>query len=120
MFNVFCMGLVVGALLSGLSMPLTGQREAFDASPLYYFVGSFLAGALATLPAPKYWPVAILSVFLGEHLFYALVYPEMRPWFFWSLYINAMLPTWWAIAAGALLVFLMRRLLGLWPKSSHK
>jgi len=108
-WKVILPGLILGAAVSGLSLPLTGQREAFDASPAYYLSAAFIAGALATLPAPRFWWLAVFAVFLGEHIYYAAAYPDMRPWFLFGLIINAILPTWWSAAAGALLVFLGAR-----------
>lgn len=108
-WKVILSGLVLGAAVSGLSLPLTGQREAFDASPAYYLSAAFIAGALATLPAPRFWWLAVFAVFLGEHAWYAAVYPDMRPWVLFGLVVNAIVPTWWSAAAGALLVFLGAR-----------
>ena len=109
MWKVIVAGLLLGAAVSGLSLPLTGQREAFDASPAWYLTAAFLAGALATLPAPRFWWLAVLAVFLGEHAWYAAAYPDMRPWLLFGLLVNAIVPTWWSAAAGALLVFLGAR-----------
>lgn len=109
MRKVILLGLILGAAVSGLSLPLTGQREAFDASPAYYLTAAFLAGALATLPAPRFWWLAVFAVFLGEHAWYAAAYPDMRPWVLFGLVINAIVPTWWSAAVGALLVYLWAR-----------
>jgi hypothetical protein len=109
MWKVIVAGLLLGAAVSGLSLPLTGQREAFDASPAWYLTATFLAGALATLPAPRFWWLAVLAVFLGAHAWYAAVYPDMRPWLLFGLVINAIVPTWWPAAVGALLVYLGAR-----------
>jgi hypothetical protein len=117
MWKVILLGLTLGAAVSGLSLPLTGQREAFDASPAYYLCAVFLAGALATLPAPRFWWLAVVAVFLGEHIYYAAAYPDMRPWFLFGLLINAILPTWWATATGALLVYLGARVAKQCPPS---
>lgn len=108
-WKVIALGLILGAAVSGLSLPLTGQREAFDASPAYYLTAAFLAGALATLPAPRFWWLAVFAVFLGEHAWYAIVYPDMRPWVLFGLVVNAIIPTWWPAAVGALLVCLGAR-----------
>jgi hypothetical protein len=43
MWKVIALGLLLGAAVSGLSLPLTGQREAFDASPASYLTAAFLA-----------------------------------------------------------------------------
>lgn len=109
MWKVLALGFVLGAVVSGLSLPLTGHREAIDASPLYYLTATFIAGALATLPAPRYCWLAVIAIFLGEHVYYAAVFPEMRPWFFFGIFINTILPTWWATALGALLAFFVTR-----------
>lgn len=109
MWKVIALGLLLGAAVSGLSLPLTGQREAFDAGPAWYLTATFLAGALATLPAPRFWWLAVFAVFLGEHAWYAAAYPDMRPWVLFGLVINAIVPTWWPAAVGALLVYLGAR-----------
>ena len=106
MWRVLAGGMILGATVSALSLPLTGHREAFDASPLYYLTAMFFAGALATLPRPRFWWLAVVAIFFGEHIYYALVFPEMRPWFLFGLAMNAIMPTWWAAALGSLLVFM--------------
>lgn len=108
-WKALLLGVALGAMLAGLALPLTGHREAFDASPAYYLTATFIAGILATLPAPRFWWLAVIAVFLGEQICYAVAYPEMRAWFLFGLIINAILPTWWSTAVGALLVFFSAR-----------
>lgn len=108
-WKTLSLGIALGAMIAGLALPLAGQREAFDASPAYYLTATFVAGVLATLPAPRFWWLAVLAVFLGEQIYYVVVYPEMRAWFLFGLIINVILPTWWSTAVGALLVFFSAR-----------
>ena len=88
-----------------LSVPLTGTREPFDSPSLYYPAAMLLAGVVAALPAPRYWWPAVLSVFLGEHLYAFAAFPDTRAWIFFGIVVNALIPTWWPAAIGALIVF---------------
>lgn len=104
-------GLVLGALVWVISVPLTGQREPFDGPILYYAVSTFFAGALSAWPSPRHWWIALLSVYLGQHLYAFLAYPDTRAWFLFGLFVNALIPTWLFAAAGALLTYLVSRCL---------
>lgn len=104
-------GSVLGALVWAISVPLTGQREPFDGPILYYAVSTFVAGALSAWPSPRHWWIALLSVYLGQHLYAFLVYPDTRAWFLFGLIVNALVPTWLFAAAGALLTYLVSRCL---------
>lgn len=64
MWKAIVAGLLLGAAVSGLSLPLTGQREAFDANPAWHLTATFLAGALGTLPAPRFWSPSAKSASL--------------------------------------------------------
>ncbi len=90
---------------------LTGVREPFDSDTLYYPIAIFLAGVVASLFGPRYWWLSIPAVFLGEHLYALVAYPDLRPWFLFGIVTNFIIPTWWPAAVGALLVFIADRLL---------
>lgn len=104
-------GVLCGAAVWGPSVPLTGMREPFDSPSLYYPVAMCLAGVIAALPAPRYWWVAVIGIFLGERLYSFVMLPETRAWALFGMVINALLPTWMPAAAGAAGVFLLSRLL---------
>ncbi len=108
--RVLAAGLVCGALVWAASPLVTGVREPFDSDSLYYPAAMFLAGVLASLPAPRFWWLAVVAVFLGEHLYGFIAYPDQRAWLLFGLIINLIIPTWWAAALGALLVFAVYRL----------
>lgn len=107
--RVVGVGLGLGALVWALSIPLTGMREPFDGSIAYYAAATFLAGALAAIPSPRHWPLAILAVHVGQHLYAFAAYPDTRAWFLFGLVVNALLPTWAFAAAGALLTYAVSR-----------
>jgi hypothetical protein len=102
-------GLALGSLVWAISVPLTGQREPFDGPILYYALSTFAAGVLSALPSPRHWWLALLSVYLGQHLYAFVAYPDTRAWFLFGLFVNALVPTWLFAAAGALLVHLVAR-----------
>lgn len=104
-------GLTCGAIVWGASPLLTGMREPFDSDTLYYPVAIFFSGVVASLPGPRYWWLSVPAVFLGEHLYALIAYPDLRPWFVFGIVINFIIPTWWPAAVGALLVFITYRLL---------
>jgi hypothetical protein len=106
---VIVAGLACGAAVWALSIPLTGQREPFDSASLYYPMAMFIAGAVAALPAPRYWWLAVMSVFLGEHLYAFAAFPDTRAWFLFGIIVNALIPTWWSAAVGAALVYGVNR-----------
>lgn len=103
-------GLILGALVWAISVPLTGQREPFDGSMLYYALSTFAAGALSAGLSPKHWWLALLGVYLGQHVYAFVAYPDTRAWFLFGLIVNALIPTWLFAAAGALMVYLISRL----------
>ncbi len=106
---VLILGLSIGASIWAVSVSLTGVREPFDGPLLYYATATFAAGALATLPSPRHWWLAVPSVYLGEHLFAFAAYPDTRDWFLVGLFVNALVPTWFFTAVGALVTGLAAR-----------
>lgn len=102
-------GLLLGALVWAISVPLTGHREPFDGSIVYYALSTFVAGALSAWASPRHWWLALLAVYLGQHLYAFVAYPENRAWFLFGLFVNALIPTWLFAAAGALTTFLISR-----------
>jgi hypothetical protein len=68
-------------------------------------------GVVASLPGPRYWWLSVPAIFLGEHLYALIAYPDLRPWFLFSIVINFTVPMWWPAAVGALFVFSTNRLL---------
>ena len=105
--RVLLAGLACGAVVWGLSVPVTGMREPFDAPGPYYIVAMFAAGVLAALPAPRYWWVAVIGIFLGERLYAFVMLPETRDWLLFGIVMNLIIPTWLPAAAGALGVYLV-------------
>lgn len=102
---VIFLGLTLGALIWALSIWVTGYREPFDGSMLYYACTTFLAGAASAMPSPRHWWVALISVYLGQHLYAFAAHPDLREWFLFGLVVNALVPTWLFAAAGALLTY---------------
>ena len=101
-------GLACGAAVWALSVPATGLREPLDA-PLFYYPVMVVAGAMAAWPAPRYWWLAVIGIFVGERVYAFLMLPETRPWLLFGVIINAIIATWLPSAIGAAGVFLMRR-----------
>ena len=108
---VFTTGLLNGAVVWWLSVPLTGAREPFDSPGLYYPVAMLLAGGVATLPAPRYWWIAVPGIFLGERLYAFLMLPETRVWLLFGIVVNILILSWLPAALGAVGVYLAHRLL---------
>ena len=102
---VLLAGLFCGAVVWWLSIPLTGAREPFDSTGLYYPVAIFVAGVLATLPAPRYWWMAVVGIFLGERLYAFLLLPETRAWLLFGIVINILILSWLPAALGAVSVY---------------
>ncbi len=69
----------------------------------------FIAGILATLPAPRYWWVAVGSIFLGEHIYMFVMMPENRGWLLFGIYMGVLTLTWLPPALGALIVYIVHR-----------
>ena len=105
--RVLLAGLACGAVVWGLSLPVTGMREPFDAPGPYYVAAMFAAGVLAALPAPRYWWAAVIGIFLGERLYAFVMLPETRDWLLFGIVMNLIIPTWLPAAAGALGVYLV-------------
>ena len=102
-------GMVCGALVWALSVPVTGLREPFDSPGYYYITAMFIAGTLATLPAPRYWWVAVIGIFLGEGFYAFAMLPETRAWLAFGFVMNLFMLTWLASACGALTVYVVSR-----------
>ncbi len=107
---VLLAGLACGAIVWGLSVPLTGMREPFDSPSHYYMAAMFIAGLLSALPAPRYWWAAVIGIFLGERLYAFVMLPETRDWLLFGIVMNLLIPTWLPAAAGALIVYIVNRL----------
>jgi hypothetical protein len=101
-------GLACGAAAWALSVPITGLREPFDA-PLFYYPAMVVAGALASWPAPRYWWLAVIAIFVGERVYGYLMLPETRPWLLFGVVVNVLIATWLPSAIGAASVFFIRR-----------
>ena len=108
--RVLLVGIACGAVVWGLSVPLTGMREPFDSPTHYYIVAMFIAGILAALPAPRYWWVAVVGIFLGEKIYSFVVLPETRDWLLFGIYIGVLTLTWLPSALGGLIVYIVHRL----------
>jgi hypothetical protein len=105
---VAAVGLACGAAVWALSVPITGLREPFDA-PVFYYVAMVVAGAVAAWPAPRYWWLAVIAIFVGERVYAFLMLPESRPWLLVGVVVNVLIATWLPSAIGAAGVFVMRR-----------
>jgi hypothetical protein len=105
---VIAAGLASGAAVWALSVPLTGRREPFDA-PLFYSAVMMVAGAVAASPAPRYWWLAVIAIFVGERVYAFVTLPETRPWVLFGVLINAVIATWLPSAIGAVSVLFMSR-----------
>ena len=106
---VLLAGLTCGAIVWGLSVPLTGMREPFDSPGYYYMAAMFIAGLLAALPAPRYWWAAVVGIFLGERIYAFVMLPETRAWLAFGIVMNLLMPTWLPSALGALIVYTVNR-----------
>ena len=106
---VLLAGMVCGAIVWGLSMPLTGAREPFDSPTFYYVVAMFIAGILAALPAPRYWWAAVVGIFLGERIYMFVMMPENRGWLLFSIYMGVLTLTWLPSTGGAAIVYIVNR-----------
>ncbi len=102
-------GLACGAIVWGLSVPLTGMREPFDSPTYYYAVAMFVAGIVAALPAPRYWWVAVVGIFSGERIYMFVMMPENRAWLLFSIYMGLLTLTWLPPALGAVIVYIVNR-----------
>jgi hypothetical protein len=107
--RVFLAGLASGAVVWGLSVPLTGMREPFDSPGYYYVIAMIVAGFLAAMPAPRYWWVAVIGIFLGERIYAFVMLPETRHWLMASVILNLLVFSWLWAALGALSAYFARR-----------
>lgn len=99
-------------MIWAISVMATGQREPFDGSMTYYGLTMFAAGAVSAMPSPRHWWLGVISVYLGQHLYAFVAYPELREWFIFGLVVNLLYPTWLFAAAGGLATYLAGRLAG--------
>ena len=106
---VLLAGLACGSIVWGLSVPLTGMREPFDSPSYYYVVAMFSAGILAAVPAPRYWWVAVIGIFLGERIYAFVMLPETRDWLLFGIYMGVLTLTWLPPALGGLIVYVVNR-----------
>ncbi len=106
---VFLAGLVSGAVVWGFSVPVTGMREPFDSPGYYYMVAMFIAGILAAMPAPRYWWVAVVGIFLGERIYAFAMLPETRSWLLAGIILNLLVFSWLPAALGALSTYCATR-----------
>ncbi|MCZ6605248.1 MAG: hypothetical protein O7A03_08900 [Alphaproteobacteria bacterium] len=106
---VMLAGLTCGAIVWGLSIPLTGFREPFDSPGLYYMTAMFVAGIMAALPAPRYWWAAVVGIFLGEHFYAYVMLPETRAWLMFGVVMSLLMLTWLPSALGAFSVYIVKR-----------
>ncbi len=106
---VLLAGLTCGSIVWGLSVPLTGMREPFDSPSYYYVVAMFSAGILAAVPAPRYWWVAVIGIFLGERIYAFVMLPETRDWLLFGIYMGVLTLTWLPPALGGLIVYVVNR-----------
>jgi hypothetical protein len=107
---VLLAGMAGGAAVWGLSIPITGMREPFDSPTIYYWVAMFIAGILGALPAPRYWWVAVIGVFLGEQIYCLVMLPENRSWLLFGIYMHVLVLNWVPPAIGAFLVYIVYRI----------
>ncbi len=107
--RVLLAGMACGAIVWGLSVPLTGMREPWDSPGYYYIVAVFTAGILAALPAPRYWWAAVVGVFLGERIYAFVMLPETRSWLILGIIMGLLMLTWLPSTAGALIVYFVNR-----------
>ena len=106
---VLLTGLACGAIVWSLSVPFTGMREPFDSPGYYYITAIFIAGILATLPAPRYWWAAVVGVYLGERIYAFAMLPETRAWLAFGIVMNLLTLTWLPSTLGALIVYIVHR-----------
>ena len=103
--GVVLAGLACGAVVWGISVPVTGMREPFDSPGPYYLVAMFIAGVVAALPAPRYWWAAVIGIYFGERLYAFVMLPETRDWLMFGIVMNLIMLTWIPATVGALLVY---------------
>jgi len=106
---VLLAGIACGAVVWGLSVPVTGMREPFDSPSPYYIVTMFLSGIVAALPAPRYWWAAVIGIFLGERIYALVMLPNTWGWLLFGIYMGLLTLTWVPPAIGALMVYIADR-----------
>ena len=106
-WRVLLGGIACGAIVWGLSVPLTGFREPWDSPSIYYIVAMFIAGIVAALPAPRYWWAAVVGVWMGGHIYAFVMLPETRLWLLFGMYMSLLTLTWLPPTVGALIVYIV-------------
>lgn len=102
-------GMMCGAVVWALAVPLAGVREPFDSNTEYYHVAMFISGLSAALVSPRHWWLAVLGIYIGERLYAFIMLPETRAWFLFGFFINLLIPTWLPAAFGAFCTYLINR-----------
>ncbi len=102
---MFLAGIVGGSAVWALSIPITGFREPFDSPGPYYGIPILIAGVLAALPAPRYWWMAPIGIYLGERLYAFVMVPETRAWVLFGIIMNVLTLSWVPAAVGSLSTF---------------
>jgi len=102
-------GIVAGAVIWWLSPLLTGYQEPFDSPSYYYLIAMFIAGSLATIPAPRYWWLAVIGIFIGERLYAYLMLPEIREWVWFGIVMNILGLLWLPALLGSLTTYVIFR-----------
>jgi hypothetical protein len=74
----------LAALVWALSIPITGQKEPWDAAAPYYFVALAIAGAVSGAVVPKHLWAHYLGAVLGQAV-YELVFLKLGPLFILGL-----------------------------------
>ena len=74
----------LAALVWALSIPITGQKEPWDAEAPYYFVALAIAGAVSGAVIPKHLWAHYLGAVLGQAA-YELVFLKLGPMFILGL-----------------------------------
>jgi hypothetical protein len=64
-----------------------------------------VAGVLSALPAPRYWWMAVIGIYLGERLYAFIMLPETRAWILFGLIMNIVTLTWVPATIGGLCTF---------------
>lgn len=108
---VIIVGLVCGCIIWAMSVSVTGKVEAFDTLG-YYIPCMLFAGAVSTIFGPKYWFTAVISIFMGERLYIALLPSDIGGlgMAFYSGVMGIFILTWLPAMVGALFVVYLTRM----------
>ncbi|MEZ5541091.1 MAG: hypothetical protein R3F42_03510 [Pseudomonadota bacterium] len=66
-------GIVLGALIWGLSPPITGEIEPWDSDSAYYWIALFFSGVIGYISYPRSLVFTITGIYLGQ-VIYSLIY----------------------------------------------